>query len=87
MTQDVSFEKAFTRLEKILEQMNEGKVSLEAAMKLFEEGDLLINKCDQYLNAAQKKIEVLLKNRNGQVITNEQNEIEKQDFAPSQDSL
>ncbi|MEI6242992.1 MAG: exodeoxyribonuclease VII small subunit [Chlamydiota bacterium] len=60
-----SFEKAFLRLEKILEQMNEGQVSLEESLKLFEEANTLIIECDKFLTSAQGKIEILIKNRSG----------------------
>ena len=37
MTEEISFEKAFERLDVILQTMNEGKVSLDKSLKLFEE--------------------------------------------------
>lgn len=63
MTEEISFEKAFERLEEILQKMNEGKVSLDSSLKLFEEADDLITKCSQKLTKAEQKIETLIKNR------------------------
>ena len=40
-----SFEAAFQRLEAILEMLNSGHVSLEEALKLYEEADKLIIQC------------------------------------------
>jgi len=69
MTQNnLSYEKAFERLEKILELMNSGKVPLEEAIKLFEEAEKLMQNCQTALNTAEKKIEQLMKGRNGEVV-------------------
>ncbi len=59
----MSFEKAFARLEKILEQMNSGEVSLDESLKLYEEADKLIRECSKKLGDAETKIEVLIKSR------------------------
>ncbi len=61
----LSYEQAFERLEKILELMNSGKVSLEESLKLYEEAEKLMNFCSSSLSSAEKKIEQLMKNRNG----------------------
>lgn len=59
----VEFEKAFERLEKILETMNSGKTPLEESLKLFEEAETLLQSCNGKLNAAEQKIEQLIKNK------------------------
>ena len=65
MTEETpSFEKAFEKLEKILEKMNSGKTLLEDSLKLFEEAESLIRTCNQRLNAAEEKIDLLIKNKN-----------------------
>lgn len=61
--QPLSFENAYSRLEEILEKMNSGKASLEDSLKLYEEADRLISWCSNALTNAEKKIEVLIKNR------------------------
>ena len=63
----ISFEAAFTRLEEILERMNTGSISLDESIKLYEEADKLILTCSKRLNEAERKIEVLVKNRNGEL--------------------
>lgn len=60
-----SFESAFARLETILERMNSNTVSLDESLKLFEEADRLIAACNKKLNEAESKVEMLIKNRNG----------------------
>ena len=64
---ELSFEKAFERLEHILEILNSSHPSLEEALKLYEEADALILLCHKKLSGAEKKIEILMKNRNGQL--------------------
>ena len=63
MSEEQSFEKAFDRLEEILQKMNEGKISLDTSLKLFEEANSLITKCNDRLVKAEQKIEILIKNR------------------------
>ncbi len=60
----LSFEKAFERLEQILNAMNSGKIPLEESLKLFEEAEKLIGTCSTRLTAAEQKIEQLVKNKN-----------------------
>ncbi|MBS0620439.1 MAG: exodeoxyribonuclease VII small subunit [Verrucomicrobia bacterium] len=67
MTSEPTFETAYARLEEILEKMNSGKVPLEESLKLYEEADGLISWCSKRLTDAEKKIEILIKNREGQL--------------------
>ncbi len=63
----LSFEAAFARLEEILERLNNHTVSLDDSLKLYEEADLLIATCNKRLNDAERKIDILVKNRNGEL--------------------
>jgi exodeoxyribonuclease VII small subunit len=67
-----SFEQAYVRLEQILEKMHEEQIALEDSLKLYEEADQLIAACTQKLSMAEQKIEMLLKNRSGQLALDEQ---------------
>jgi len=62
-----SFEQAFGRLEKILERMNAQDVTLEESLTLFEEANKLIGACQHQLSDAEKRIEVLTKDRQGNI--------------------
>lgn len=62
-----SFETAFKRLEEILEKMNSSTISLDESLKLYEEADGLIAICNKRLNDAERKIEILVKNRQGEL--------------------
>ncbi len=59
------FEDALNRLEKIVSRLEEGNTSLEESLKLFEEGIRLSRFCNQKLEEAEKKVEILLKDKNG----------------------
>jgi len=59
------FEDALSKLEKIVAKLEEGDVPLEDSLKLFEEGIRLSRLCNQKLDEAEKKVEILLKNKEG----------------------
>ena len=50
-SEEQTFEKAFSRLEEILDNMTSEEVSLDESLKLYEEADKLINSCGKRLNA------------------------------------
>lgn len=78
--EELSFETAFSRLEEILEKMNSGTVSLDESLKLYEEADKLISVSQKRLTDAERKIEQLVKNRNGEVILSADQKPSTQDF-------
>jgi exodeoxyribonuclease VII small subunit len=59
------FEDALSKLEKIVSTLEEGDIPLEESLKLFEEGIRLSRFCNQKLDDAEKKVEILLKGKNG----------------------
>jgi exodeoxyribonuclease VII small subunit len=71
MSEKQTFEQAYSRLEQILEKMNGDKVSLDDALSLYEEADTLIQACQKRLTEAEQKIEILVKNREGEVLVQE----------------
>lgn len=78
-----NFETAFARLEAILERMNSPGIALDESLKLFEEADKLINSCNKSLNDAERKIETLIKNRNGEVALGPDQQPLTQNFFPA----
>jgi exodeoxyribonuclease VII small subunit len=64
----MSFEQAFHRLEVILERMNAQDIPLEESLTLFEEANSLITVCHKRLVDAEKRVEVLVKNRQGDLV-------------------
>jgi exodeoxyribonuclease VII small subunit len=75
-----SFEESYARLEQILEKMNSGKISLDDSLKLYEEADGLITSCQIRLQEAERKIEILIKNRSGELLLNENGKPVTQEF-------
>lgn len=59
------FEDALNKLEKIVSKLEEGDIPLEESLKLFEEGIRLSRFCNQKLDEAEKKVEILMKDREG----------------------
>ncbi len=55
------FEQALTELEALTERLERGDLPLEEALKLFERGVALTRHCQSSLQAAQQKVEILLK--------------------------
>ncbi len=60
-----SFETSLKELEKIVRGLEEGDLSLEESLKLFENGVKLSRECQERLNQAERRIEVLLKDGDG----------------------
>lgn len=60
-----SFEEAYARLERILEELNSGETPLERSLALYEEANKLISVCSSKLNHAEQKIEMLIRSREG----------------------
>ena len=55
----LSFEEALTRLEAVVDELEEGELQLEASLQIFEEGVRLSRECAAQLDAAEARIEVL----------------------------
>ncbi len=65
---ELKFEEAFHKLEKIVAKLEEGKASLDESLKLFEEGTKLSRFCSGKLEEARKKVEILLRTEQGEVL-------------------
>ena len=59
------FEDALSRLEKIVTKLEQGDLPLEESLKLFEEGVRLSRICNQKLDEVEKRVEILLKEKDG----------------------
>ena len=66
-----SFEEALVRLEEIIRKLENGELSLEESLKLFEEGIALARHCNLKLDEAQGKVEMLLGIEDGVIRTEE----------------
>lgn len=63
----LSFEKALEDLEKIVEKLEKGGLSLSESLTLFEKGVKLARYLRDELGKAEKKVEILLKNEKGEL--------------------
>jgi exodeoxyribonuclease VII small subunit len=61
------FEKSLTRLEEVVKLLESPELSLDEAMKLFEEGVKLSRDCQKHLEEAEGRVEILLKKADGKI--------------------
>lgn len=64
----IDFEQSLNQLEALVEQMEEGDLSLEASLQAFEDGVKLTRQCQQALSAAEQRVQVLLE-KDGDLIS------------------
>ncbi len=64
---EIKFEEALKKLEEIVGQLESGDVSLEASLAKYEEGVRLVRLCQKKLEVAKKKIEILVKTKDGKI--------------------
>tara|TARA_B100001113_G_C20616265_1_gene408389 strand:- start:271 stop:480 length:210 start_codon:yes stop_codon:yes gene_type:complete len=56
MSDDMTYSKAIQRLEEIVAALERGGISLDETLKLYEEGAILLQFCQQELAAAEGKL-------------------------------
>lgn len=61
MKEKAQFEEDLKRLQKIVEELASGKLTLGESLKKYEEGIKLAQGCSAALNEAQRKVELLMK--------------------------
>jgi exodeoxyribonuclease VII small subunit len=62
------FEKSLARLEEVVKRLENTDLSLDEAMKLFEEGVKLSRECQKQLEEAEGRVEILLKKADGKIV-------------------
>ena len=65
MTKEIKFENALEKLEEIVRKLEGGEMPLDDSLKMFEEGVRLARFCGGKLDAAERRIEILMKNEDG----------------------
>lgn len=63
---EIKFEEALKKLEKIVQDLEKGNLTLDEALKKYQEGIELSRQCSQRLESAKKKIDTLVKNKKGE---------------------
>ena len=61
------FERSLARLEEVVRKLESPQLSLDEAMKLFEEGVGLSRECQKQLEEAEGRVEILLKKADGKM--------------------
>lgn len=65
-SQTPDFEASLSELETVVNQMEQGELSLEASLQAFEQGIRLTRECQSILNQAEQKVQVLIE-QNGKL--------------------
>jgi exodeoxyribonuclease VII small subunit len=69
--QPKSFEASLEALEQIVQELEQGDLPLEKSLELFEHGIRLSRECQERLSQAERRIEVLLRDNQGNVTVGE----------------
>ena len=64
---ELTFEEAIQNLEKVVNDLETGKLSLDESVKKFEEGMKLSKHCNDILEKAEKQINILVENESGEM--------------------
>jgi exodeoxyribonuclease VII small subunit len=59
----MTYEQARDELTKVLNQLEGGSVTLDQSMALWERGEVLAQKCEQWLAGARAKLDAVLKDK------------------------
>ena len=65
MTQYKDFESAMKRLEEIVKILESGELPLASLLEMYEEGVKLQNFCQEKLDEAERKVEILIRKSEG----------------------
>lgn len=57
------FEESLNSLEEVVRQLESGDLPLDKALELFEEGVTLARRCQTHLEEAERRVELLLRER------------------------
>lgn len=64
---NLPFEEGIEQLERIVRELEQKEVPLEQALNLFRQGIELVQNCNRLLDHAEKQMEILLENPNGEL--------------------
>lgn len=68
MAEKKTFEQSISELEEIVAKLEGGNVTLDESLELFEKGIKLSKSCQQMLDAAEKKVSILMTNDDGEIV-------------------
>ena len=64
-TKPKTFESSLEELERIVRELEQGELTLEKSLELFEQGVKLSRECQERLNQAERRIEILMHDNQG----------------------
>ena len=88
--QPKSFEASLEALEQIVHELEGGDLPLERSLELFEDGIRLSRQCQERLNQAERRIEVLLRDNQGRPVVSafeEANAISKDSISDTDENV
>ncbi len=68
MQETASFEEKMKKLEEIAAELEKGELDLDASVSKFEEGMKISKECNEMLEKAEKKITMLIKGEDGELV-------------------
>ena len=84
----VEFEQKLKELEKIVEKLGSGELSLQESLRSFEKGVKLSRECSKELNQSEKKVQKLIVDAKGEIKTTdfEKNDESESDYERDDES-
>ena len=70
-TEELTFEEALGELESIVRKLESGNSNLDDSISNYENGNNLLKHCEKRLNEAKLKVEKIVKDKIGEVKTEE----------------
>ena len=64
-TKPKTFESSLEELERIVRELEQGELTLEKSLELFEQGVKLSRDCQERLGQAERRIEILMRDNQG----------------------
>ena len=64
-TKPKNFETSLEELERIVRELEQGELTLEKSLELFEQGVKLSRECQERLTQAERRIEILMRDNQG----------------------
>ena len=74
--EEVNFEEAMKKLEILAQELEKGDLDLDQSVQKFEEGMALAKKCNDILEKAEKRINILIQEEEG---------LKEENFVPQED--
>jgi len=71
MNKDMKFEQAIAELEKIVRELEDGNTPLDRSLELYEKGIALVRFCNEKLDTAEQKINILVGGKDGKITEKE----------------